>query len=60
MIYVLCALVGIIIALAALALLLQFRTTGDAVKKAVEKISRYKSKSNIGEINEAFLEILKY
>lgn len=60
MIYVICVLIGIIIALAALALLLQFKRTGDAVKKAAEKISRHKAKSSIGEINEAYLEILKY
>ena len=60
MIYVICILAGIVIALAALMLLLQFQRTGDAVKKIVEKISRHKAKSSLGKLNEEYLEILKY
>jgi len=60
MIYVLCGIIGAAVALGTVAVLLRFQKTGDAVKHIVEKISKYKAKSSLGELNEAYIEILKY
>ena len=60
MIYVLCGIIGAAVALGTVAVLLRFQKTGDAVKRAVEKISKHKAKTKYDEITEAYLEILKY
>lgn len=60
MIYVLCGIIGAAVALGTVAVLLRFQRTGDAVKRAVEKISKHKSKAKSDAVTEAYLELLKY
>ena len=60
MIYFVCTLAGAAAALGIIVILLRFRRTGDFIKKAAEKLSRYKSKTESDELTAAFLNLMNY